>query len=74
MITCFYEVRCDFCNRVINRYPIYRPDNKVLSKDGILCTPTKQFCSEECYDYWNHNRQENQYWNLRQHGRIHNNE
>ncbi|MBR2882954.1 MAG: hypothetical protein IKB96_11590 [Prevotella sp.] len=58
----------------INHHPQRKPDNEVLRKDGIVHTRTKQFCSDECYSNWNHDRQAKQYCNLRQHGRIHNNE
>lgn len=74
MIYRYFEVRCDYCGRTINHYPQRKPDNEVLRKDGIVHTRTKQFCSDECYANWNHDRQAKQYCNLRQHGRIHNNE
>lgn len=72
MIEKYYEVRCDYCNRVISHYPKIRPTRKDVEMYGARCTATKHFCSEECYANWNHDRQAKQYWNLRQHGRIHN--
>lgn len=74
MIYRYFEVRCDYCGRTINHYPQRKPDNEVLCRDGIVHTSTRQFCSEECYANWNHDRQARQYWNLLQRGRIHNNE
>lgn len=72
MIVKFYEVRCDYCDRTINHYPRVKPSLDILRRDGIICTQTKTFCSQQCYDDWNHNRQEKQYMNLRQNGKIHN--
>lgn len=72
MIYRYYELRCDYCGCVINHYPIRKPDNELLRKEGILHTSTKQFCSDECFANWNHDRQAKQYFNLRQQGRINN--
>lgn len=74
MIFRYYEIRCDYCGRTINHYPLHKPSNEILQKDKIVHTRTKQFCSKRCYTNWNHDRRVTQYWNLRQHGKIHNNE
>ena len=74
MIEKFYEVRCDYCGRVINHYPKIRPTRSKIEKIiGVRCTATKHFCSDECFANWNHDRQATQYWNLKQKGRINNN-
>lgn len=72
MIHKYYEVLCDYCGRTINHYPDRKPNNEKLRKDGIFITATKQFCNEICWGEWNHDRQEHQYMNLKQKGRIHN--
>lgn len=74
MIHKYFEVLCDYCGGTVNHYPERKPDNETLRKDGIVHTRTKQFCSDACYADWLHDKQERQYINLRQRGRIHNNE
>ena len=71
MIQKWYEVSCDYCGRVINQYIDKKPTKEMLEADGVVCTATKQFCSETCCGEWNHDRQARQYLNLRQDGRIH---
>lgn len=66
MIHRYYEVCCDYCGNTINHYPFRKPSNDLLRKDGIVHTSTRQFCSPECYDNWNHYRQARQYMNLKQ--------
>ena len=73
MIEKFYEVRCDFCDSVINHYPNNRPTRKNIEAYGGVCTATKHFCSDVCYANWKHDCQERQYMNLKQNGRIHTN-
>lgn len=72
MIKKWYEVSCDYCGKTIQHYPRKRPSADELRKDGAVPTRTKQFCSYECFADWQHDRQEKQYLNLRQHGKIHN--
>ena len=72
MIQKWYEVTCDYCGEVINHYIGKKPSNEEIQADGGVTTATKQFCCEECFGDWNHYRQERQYGNLRQNGRIHN--
>ncbi len=59
MIKKFYEVSCDFCGRAIKHYNGRKPTREQLENDGAVCTTTKQFCSNSCYqnhthDHWNH--------------------
>lgn len=73
MIVKFYEVRCDYCGKVINHYPLKKPSRNVLDGDGVICSATKNFCSIDCYGLYLQNRREKQYMNLKQNGVIHNN-
>lgn len=72
MILKWFEVTCDYCGHTIIRYPRKRPIDDTLRKDGAVLTRTKQFCSDVCFANWNHDRQTQQYCNLRQQGKIHN--
>lgn len=72
MIYRFYDVYCDYCGRLIHTYADREPNNEDLKMDVSVVTSKRQFCSERCYDDWNHDRQSKQYSNLRQNGRIHN--
>ena len=72
MIQRWYEVTCDYCGCGINHYAVRKPTKEMLEADGAVCTATKQFCSDECYANWQHDRQERQYTNLHPDGRIHN--
>lgn len=72
MIEKYYEVRCDYCGNVINHYPKNKPTRENIEDCGAICTATKHLCSSECFANWNHDRQERQYLNLKQNGRIHN--
>ena len=70
MIAKWYEVTCDYCGFAMNHYPGRKPTPEELRSDGFICTSTKQFCSEECFANWNHDRQEKQYLNLKQNGKL----
>lgn len=70
MIHKYYEVLCDYCGATINHYPERKPTNELLKRQGVTITATKQFCSEECYANYNHDRQQRQYLNLHPDGRI----
>lgn len=70
MIFRFFEVRCDYCERVINLYPLKKPNNKILQRDCEVITSTKQFCSEICFAEYNHDLQVRRYLNLKQKGKI----
>lgn len=74
MIQKWYEVTCDYCGRGINHYISRKPTKESIKEDGAVCTATHQFCDDECYANWLHDKQERQYMNLRQRGRIHSNE
>lgn len=71
MIERCYEVSCDYCGRTLNHYIKKRPSNELLRQDGFVTTPTKQFCDEECWGSWNHDRKQRQYLNIHPDGRIH---
>ena len=71
MIQRWYELTCDYCGCGINHYIAHKPNRDRLEADRVVCTATKQFCSEKCLAEWNHDRQAKQYMNLRQRGRIH---
>lgn len=71
MVTRVYEVTCDYCGICLNRYIGKKPTMEELKVDGFVATATKVFCSERCQGDWNHDRNEKQYLNLRQNGRIH---
>lgn len=70
MVQKWYEVTCDYCGVAINHYIGIRPTRKMLEDDGVVCTPTKQFCNEICWGEWNHDNQEKRYLNLRQKGKY----
>lgn len=74
MVYRYYDVCCDYCKRIITTIPDKKPNYDVLLKHCYAVTRTKQFCSDECFANWNHDRQAKQYWNLKQRGRIHNRE
>ena len=71
MIQKLYEVTCDYCGTGINHYMGSRPTLKELKADEVICTATKQFCSETCWGEWNHDRQQQKYLNLHPGGKIH---
>lgn len=71
MIEKWYEVSCDYCGHVINHYINIRPPKEMLEEDGAICTATKQFCSNECFANWQHDKQAKQYLNLKQNGKLH---
>ena len=70
MIEKWYEVTCDYCGAAINHYVKCKPTTEVMESDGIVCTAAKQFCSDECYANWNHDKQATQYFNLKQNGKL----
>lgn len=70
MIQRWYEVTCDYCGCGINHYAVGKPTREMLEEDGIVCTATKQFCSDECYANWQHDRLERQHMNLYPNGLI----
>jgi len=71
MIQKWYEVTCDYCERVINHYIGRKPTREEIEHDGGITTATKQFCCKECYIDWSHDKRESQYCNLKQNGSIH---
>lgn len=52
MIEKWYEVTCDYCGTGINHYIGNKPTKEEMKDDRIVCTSTKQFCSNECYANW----------------------
>lgn len=71
MIQKWYEVTCDYCGAGINHYIGRRPTREMLEAYGAVCTATKHFCRQECFDDWNHERLERQYMNLHPDCSIH---
>lgn len=54
MLYKYYEIRCDYCKRIII-YTRSEPNDELLRKIGVLQTRSprpKHFCSEWCYDNW----------------------
>lgn len=66
MIRKWYEVSCDFCGATIDHYPLKRPTREQIEKSGGKTSATKQFCCEECWGQWNHEKQYSQWSNLKQ--------
>lgn len=57
MIKRYYEVLCDNCGDVIDYYPYCKPSTDDFHRDGVICTPTEQFCCEECHRAYLNNNQ-----------------
>lgn len=71
MIQKWYEVTCDYCGAAINHYASLKPTMAELEADGVICTATKQFCDDQCYADWQHDKQTRRYTNLHPDGKIH---
>lgn len=71
MVQKWYEVTCDYCGRCLNHYIGKKPTKNELINDGFSCTSTKVFCDEACFAYWNHDKQERQFFNINPSGKIH---
>ena len=73
MIKRYYKVYCDYCGDLLAVFD-HKPTREELERKNLFTTATKVFCSAQCHGDWNHDLEETRYMNLKQKGKIHNNE
>lgn len=73
MLVRYYELACDYCLKPIKKY-YKKPEITRLVYDGVKMYGRKHFCSEICRDEYIHDLKAKRYCNLKQNGKIHNNE